>query len=270
MINYIQQLSIAKDVENLAPFAIRHSKISKLNKIKNEAFNTNGISSSIYLSICELLYDLYIDDEDYESACDIALNIYQGSRETDNESLKSKAIINLTEAYININDIIAAKKYFKKIDITEDNFYYPQFLVCKSKMAGLEKENDKEIIYLRDAYNHSIKLNNPIEIQINILCALSLCYERNNILEKAFHGYIELTNQIAQNNYQITSEQQISLETRIATIAGITGNYPLAHKIFSTISTVSDKILRKNHPLRIVVNKKFELINTLYHKNTNT
>lgn len=269
MINYIQKLIVAKDVENLAPFAIRHEKIAKLDKLMNEAFNTNGISSKIYLSIGALLYELYVEDEDYEKACEIALNIYQGSVEAKDEVLKTESIINLVEAYLNNNDIIKAKRYYSEINIQEDNFYYPQFLVCKAKMAELEKDVKKEINYLRDAYNCSIKADNPIDIQINILCALCLSYEKNKVFEKAFHAYLELSNQISQNNYQLNNEQQLSLEVRIATLAGISKNYVLALEIFSTLSNVSNKILRKNHPLKKLINDKLEITKAFYKKQIN-
>ncbi|MBK5200247.1 MAG: hypothetical protein JJE21_01795 [Spirochaetaceae bacterium] len=269
MINYIQKLIVVSDVENLAPFAMRHTKISKLNKLMSEAFNINGIGSSIYLSICAQLYDLYSEDEDYEQAYNIALNIYQGSIELNNETIKTEAIINLIEADLNINDILEAKKYYSKLNIHEDNFYYPQYLVCKSQMAELEKNVKNETDYLRAAYNCSIKVDNPIDIQINILCALCLSFEKNKIFEKAFHAYIELSNQIAQNNYQLTNEQQLSLNVRIANLAGISKNYNYALEIFSTLSNVTNKILRENHPLKKIINDKFEIIKTFYKNQTN-
>ena len=266
MLDYIQKLTVAKDVENLAPFAIRHSKIAKLEKLKNEAFNSNGISSTIYLTICFKLYELYTEDEDYDAACNIALNIYQGCEESKDDDIKKEAILHLTEAYLNIHDILEAKKYYEKINIGAEDFYYPQYLVCKSQMAKLEKDVEKETNYLRAAYNRSIKADDPINIQINILAALCLSYERNRIFDKAFHGYLELSEQITQNNYPLTNEQQISLQVRIATLATLGKNYTFAIELFSTLSNVSEKILRDNHPLRKVIKEKFETTKS-YYKN---
>lgn len=264
MENYIQKLLLVKDLENLTPFARRHEKINKLNTFKSEAFNKNGIDSTIFLSICAQLFDLYNEDEDYENARINALSIYQGSIESNNEDLKKEAIINLVIAYLNERNIFEAKKIFEDLNIEKTDSYYSQYCLCRSKLAKFEKEEDKEMCFLRDAYNYSVKSENQIDIQINILCDLCLCYERLHMYSKALHGFFELSNQIAQNSYQITTEQQLSLELRIARLAALEKNFPLSLEILTTVNTIAKKILRKNHPLLDVITKQLENTKKLY------
>lgn len=267
MQNYLQQLILVKDLENLTPFAKRHDKINKLNTYKSEAFNKNGISSTIFLSICAQLYDLYNEDEDFENAKINALNIYQGTQESDNDNLKKEAIINLILAYVNLKNIFEAKKLFNGFRLETTDPYYCQYCLCNSKLASLEKEETNEMNLLRDAYNYSVKNNNTIDIQINILCALCLCYEKIHMSTKALQGYFELSNQIAQNSYQITSEQQLSLEIRIARLAAYEKNYPLALEILTTVDTISKRILRTNHPLLKLIQNNIALTKSLYTSN---
>ncbi|MGH4036655.1 MAG: hypothetical protein ACRQFF_02265 [Sphaerochaeta sp.] len=264
MENYLQKLLIVKDVENLTPFARRHDKIATLNLYKTEAFNKNGITSTIYLSVCAQLFDLYTEDEDFENAKINALNIYQGTMESSDENAKIEATINLANAYINENDIIDTKSTLKDFSVDKSNKYYSLYCLCLAKLARFEKDKDRELCYLRDAYNYSIKHEIPIEVQINILCALCLAYERHELFQKALQGYLELSNQIAQSSYQITTEQQISLEVRIARLANIGKNYTLSLEILSTVNNISPKVLRKNHPLIGVVQSQYDKTKQIY------
>lgn len=258
MENNMQQLLLVKDLENLATFARIHDKIDKLNTYKSEAFNKNGINSTIFLSICAQLFDLYNEDEDYENARINALNIYQGTQEGNNDDLKKEAKINLVIAYINERNIFEAKSIFKDLTIEKTDFYYSQYCLCRAKIARFEKEEKQEMEFIREAYNFSVKEENPIDIQINILCALSLCYERLHMYTKSLHGYFELSNQIAQNSYQITIEQQLSLELRIARIAAAEKNFPLSLEILTTVQSIASKILRNNHPLINLINQQLD------------
>lgn len=264
MENNIQQLLLVKDLENLIPFALIHDKIKKLNTYKSEAFNKNGIDSTIFLSICAQLFDLYNEDNDFENARINAMNIYQGTLNGENEDLKKEAIINLVIGYINEQNIFDAKILFNnlKIDITDS--YYSQYCLCQAKIARFEKEENKEMEFLRDAYNYSVKLENPIDIQINILCALCLCYERLHMNTKALHGYFELSNQIAQNSYQISIEQQLSLELRIAALAAAEKNFPLSLEILTTVKSIAHTILRKKHPLLNLINNQLDNTKNIY------
>jgi hypothetical protein len=264
MENNIQQLLLVKDLENLAPFARRHDKINKLNTYKAEAFNKNGIDSTIFLSICAQLFDLYNEDNDYENARINAMNIYQGTIDGNNEDLKKEAIINLVIGYINERNIFDAKIIFEELKIEKDDPYYSQYCLCQAKIARFEKEENKEMSFLRDAYNYSVKQENQIDIQINILCALCLCYERLHMNTKALHGYFELSNQIAQNSYQISTEQQLSLEIRIASLAASEKNFPLSLEILTTVESIANKILRKKHPLLTLINTQLDNTKYLY------
>jgi hypothetical protein len=266
MENNIQKLLLVKDVENLAPFARRHDKINKLNAYKNETFNKNGIDSTIFLSICAQLFDLYNEDNDYENASINAMNIYQGTQEGNNEKLIKEATINLVIAYINEKKIFEAKKLFEKLNIEKTDSYYSQYCLCRAKIARFEKDENKEMCFLRDAYNYSVRDENEIDIQINILCALCLCYERLHMYTKALHGYFELSNQIAQNTYQITTEQQLSLELRIARLAVAENNFPLSLEILTTVKPIARKVIHNKHPLLNLINTQLENTKNLYAK----
>lgn len=266
MENYIQKLIIVKDLENLTGFAKRHSEIDKLNSIKNEAFNNNGIKSNIYTSICSKLHTLYNEDEDYENARINAMNIVQGTDDSTDTDIKNIAQINLAEAYINEHNIFEANKIFNNLSVDSKNQYYCNYLLISAKLARLNKENKNEMTLTRDSYNYSIKNNNEIETQINILCSLCLCYERQKMYSKAQQGYLELANQIAQNNFQISIEQQLSLEIRIARLAAIEKNYSLSLEILTTINTISHRVLRDNHPLIDFVDSLIVKIKSQYSK----
>lgn len=255
MENYINKLIIAKDNENLEPFANRQMSIKDLNEIKRETFNKEGITSQLFLATCAKLYDLYVEDEDWENAEKTALTIYQGTTDSDNKNLIKEAQLNLAIAYINNGNLFDVLNLIKTININEEDNYYPELLLVKAKLARMKKETLKESIYLQKAYNISTKKDLNLTVQINILCALALFYDRSKTNDKAFAAYLELANQIAQTDYKLSHEEQVSLEFRLAYVALNNKNYVVALRILSTLANMCKQIFRENHPISLIVEK---------------
>jgi len=247
--NYKKYLVLAKDKSNLKEFAKRQESIFQLEHAKLDAFNTAGPTSQIYISTSNKLFDLYIEEEEYEEALDIAKELFDLVKTSSDVATKSKVIVNLGIAYLKNGNIAKAKKVATEFTFHELNPLYPQYCLFRATLAQVYKNKEEELEFLLHSYTSAIEKEQKTEEISNILIAIALYYERNGMSEKAYLSYLEIFHKASSMALEFTDEERFSFLIRLSRLAIANNNTPLAINLLTSSLPAMKEKLSRSHPL---------------------
>lgn len=261
MERYSKRLVLASDKSDLKDFAKRQEIIFQLENAKIEAFNLVGPTNDHYIKTSNKLFDLYMEEEDFEEALNIAKEIFDITKSNPNEEIKAEAIVNLGMAYLRHGDIKRAKEISINYVIKEDNTRYPSFCIFLANLNETLNNKDKEIYYLNQAFNSSLKYNYKIEEISNMLLANALYFENDSLYKEAYSIYINIFNNAKGLISTMTAEERFSFLMHLSKLAAKNNNNKLAKNISIQLSQTMPNILGEKHPLIKLFNNEYNFQN---------
>lgn len=261
MERYSKRLILASDKSNLSEFAKRQETIYQLENAKSEAFNLVGPTNDHYIRTSNKLFDLYMEEEDFDEALEIAKEISDITESNSDETIQADAIINLGMAYLRNGNITRAKEISDKYIIKENNPRFPSFCLFKANIAETLNKKDEEIILLNKAFNHSLKQNYPLEEISNILLANAIFFEKENKYEEAYNLYMQLFQNAKGLISNMNAEERFSFLMHLSLIALNNNNPKLAKEISTQLAKTIPTTLGKNHPLNKLFINEYDFQN---------
>ena len=256
MERYCKRLILASDKSNLTEFAKRQETIFQLENAKSEAFNLVGPTNNHYIRTSNKLFELYMEEEDYDEALDIAKEIKDITKNNKDIVLKTDAILNLSLAYLKNGNITKAKQISDEYKIDEENPRFPSYCLLKANIAETLNKKTEEITYLNKAFNHSLKKNYPLEDISNILLANAIFFEKEKKYEESYNLYMQIFQNAKGLISNMNAEERFSFLMHLSRIALNNDNKKLAKKISIQLSESIPKVLGEKHPLnKLFVNE---------------
>ncbi len=256
MERYSKRLILASDKSNLTEFAKRQETIFQLENAKSEAFNLVGPKNNHYIRTSNKLFDLYMEEEDYDEALEIAKEIIDITKNNNDIIIQTDALLNLSMAYLKNGNISKAKELCDKYIINEENPRFPSYCLLKANIAETLNKKDEEIKYLNKAFNHSLKNNYPLEEISNILLANAIFFEKEKKYEKSYNLYMKIFQNAKGLISNMNAEERFSFLMHLEKIAFKNNNIKLAKEISNQLSISIPKVLGYKHPLnKLFVNE---------------
>ncbi len=255
MEDYKKYLVLAKDKTDLKQFAKRQETIFQLENARSETFNVAGPTSHLYIKTSNKLFQLYLEDDNYEEALDIAKESFDVIKSSSDIKVKSRAIVNLGFAYLKNGNITEAKDIAHKYTFDESNPEFPYYCLFRSAISQVYKNKEDQLYFLLEAYKAAYTNDSSKKDLANILIAIALYYERNKLNKEAYLSYLEIFNKATELSLFLTDEERFSFLIRLSRLAIKNDNNTLAIDLLTKINVSMKKKLSRQHPLRSIVKR---------------
>lgn len=253
------KLVIAKDLEDLVPIASNLQRIQILKQMLPPVDEKNTRVSTSNIQIYITLLGAYRQNEDFDEATNIAKIIYKESIKSKNKGLAIQAKYMLICSLLDDGKLYDSKILLDELKTVKSKNFSYLYSAALAKYYGIRNMNKKEIYFFSKTLNLAIKANAIERVRFEILCGLSLAYEKDKQYNRALLIYKDLINSKYGNINFLNEEEKISINYRVAKIYGYLENEGSKKNILKTL-VLNSECLNTNHPLRVLISNEYSNI----------